>query len=143
APAAKLRLYGADLEFGTAAAVNPDPLVIIAPSAILNALGLALLVDHPDAAAGVHCAMVAAHVVRRTSHAQVLTLRHGRGAENRSAWSRKNRPDHENESTTGEQELPRDRAERILHGVRLPFDDLAGKNSISIRFAGRNLRIGR
>src|ERR1700676_137789 len=57
------------LELGAAAMVNPDSVLVVAPTAVLDALGFALLVDHLNAAGGIRCAHVAAHIVRSARHA--------------------------------------------------------------------------
>ncbi len=60
----------ANFEFRAAAAIDPDTAIVIAPRAILNALGVALLVDHLNAAGSIHEANVAMHIVRRARHSQ-------------------------------------------------------------------------
>ena len=61
---------GAYFEFRTAAAIDPDSPIVVAPAATLNALGLALLVNHLNAAGGIHEANVPVHVVRIARHSQ-------------------------------------------------------------------------
>src|SRR6266446_4203421 len=61
---------GAYFEFRTAAVIDPDSAIVVAPGAILNALGLAFLVNHLNAAGGIHEANVPVHVVRIARHSQ-------------------------------------------------------------------------
>jgi hypothetical protein len=60
----------ADLEFGAATFVDPDTLIVEAPGAALDALGLALLVHHLDPTGGVHGANVPPHVIGVAGHTQ-------------------------------------------------------------------------
>jgi len=53
----------ADLKLRAATAIDPDSVLVIAPGAILDALGFALLVDHLNATAGIRSANVAVEVV--------------------------------------------------------------------------------
>src|SRR5260370_42034919 len=67
----------AHLELRAAATIDPYASIVIAPGAILNALGFAFLVDHLNSAGGIDGANVTTHVVGRTRHPQGLL--HGCG----------------------------------------------------------------
>jgi hypothetical protein len=58
----------ANFEFCAAAVIDPDSTIVISPAVILNALGLTFLVDHLNAAGGIHEANVAVHIVGITRH---------------------------------------------------------------------------
>jgi len=60
----------ADFEIGAAAVIDPDSTIVVAPGAIQNALGVALLVDHLYATGGVNETNMAVHIVGRARHAQ-------------------------------------------------------------------------
>jgi hypothetical protein len=57
------------LELRAAAVVDPDSVLVEAPGAIQDALGLAILMDHFDPAGGLRGADVTTHIVRSASHA--------------------------------------------------------------------------
>src|SRR5712671_3429015 len=52
-----------DFEVGAAAAVDPDAVAVVSPSAIEDAIGFAALADDEDAIAGVSGAEIAVHVI--------------------------------------------------------------------------------
>jgi hypothetical protein len=58
----------ANFKLCAAAVIDPDSVIVVTPTAILNALGFALLADHLNAAGGVDGTNVAAHVVGRAGH---------------------------------------------------------------------------
>src|SRR5712672_2870084 len=52
-----------DFEVGAAAAIDPDAVAVVSPSAIEDAIGFAALTDDEDAIAGVSGADIAVHVI--------------------------------------------------------------------------------
>src|SRR5260370_21983408 len=88
APAAKLAItvalatamlddngsLNANLELRAAATIDPYASIVIAPGAILNALGFAFLLDHLNSAGGIDGANGTTHVVGRTRHPHGLRL---------------------------------------------------------------------
>ena len=52
-----------DFEVGAAAAINPDAVAVVSPSAIEDAIGFAALTDDEHAIAGVSGAEIAVHVI--------------------------------------------------------------------------------
>jgi len=61
-----------DFKLRAATVINPDAIFIEAPRIILDAFGLAFLVDHLHAASGVNLADAAMHVIGLTRHSQRL-----------------------------------------------------------------------
>jgi hypothetical protein len=64
------RGLSAHFELRAAAVIDPDSTIVEAPSAIQNALGLALLVDHLHSASGVNETNMAVHIVGGAGHSQ-------------------------------------------------------------------------
>src|SRR5712672_363633 len=52
-----------NFEIGAAAAIDPDAVAVVSPSAIEDAIGFAALADDEDAIAGVRGADIAVHVI--------------------------------------------------------------------------------
>ena len=117
----------ANLELRAAATIDPDASIVIAPGAILNALGFAFLVDHLYSAGGIDGANVTTHVIGRTRHPQ--GLRHGSGLS--GPGSRCNR----------EQECSRNQSKRCRNElVRASAKTLHGEASIPFRSARLGVR---
>src|SRR5260370_20534443 len=87
----------AHLELRAAATIDPYASIVIAPGAILNALGFAFLVDHLNSAGGIDGANVTTHVVGRTRHPQ--GLRHRRGLSGAGSTCHRQQDSSTNSST--------------------------------------------
>src|SRR5258708_2743315 len=100
-------------EVRAAATIDPDASIVIAPGAILNALGFAFLVDHLYSAGGIDGANVTTHVVGRTRHPQ--GLRHGCGLSGPGSRCNREQECSRNQSKRCRNELVRASA-KTLHG---------------------------
>jgi hypothetical protein len=76
----------ADFKVRTAAMVDPNAVLVIAPGAVLDALGFAFLVHHLNATGGVDGANVTVHIIGIARHAQ-RRLRYWRGRDRFASWS--------------------------------------------------------